>query len=504
MVRFHILFLLTLSFDIYVKGFNTNESISSAGSDRVTTNASHRSRTKEIYTDGELNMRIERDAKTGVPRTIYGLQYPSLRQISQFQPHEVADKFLKRHQRLMKIDDVISLLIFGVKTTPAGATVHYQHRFNYINVYESRIAVTMNQKGDVTFVSSSYKTNVFVPSVEPLVNERQAIRAMKKELEVRGEVLEPLHSELIIFVNENQTSSLAWCIRGQVMKEHKMSFEFIYDANNGENLQMKNLLMDKNGERSVTKGVYNALSSEKNKSLRRLESNGFTTSFLRSMLYNQLLDSSTRNKKTNFIIHVDGTATVFDPNPLAAAKKKYGEEGLIDNFDEVSSVLKGVAKTVVLRDIAFDSKNYFLDGTFATYDDFDPPFDRTLITILCSEPRLSSPTPDFKIDRSDKLFEAVSAYYHIDTMMRHVNEDLNIELMPSQYDGGVRFDSDGVNEKDNSYYNRQTQTLSFGSGGVDDAEDADVVIHELAYGFYDWLTLGGMSMTEGLAVVSNF
>jgi len=50
---------------------------------------------------------------------------------------------------------------------------------------------------------------------------------------------------------------------------------------------------------------------------------------------------------------------------------------------------------------------------------------------------------------------------------------------------------------DNSYYSNGR--LVFGEGGVDDAEDADVVLHELGHGLHDWLTNGSLSQVQGLS-----
>src|SRR5262249_28097644 len=44
-----------------------------------------------------------------------------------------------------------------------------------------------------------------------------------------------------------------------------------------------------------------------------------------------------------------------------------------------------------------------------------------------------------------------------------------------------------------------TGSLSFGEGGVDDAEDSDVIIHELGHGVHDWITGGGLSQVNGLS-----
>ena len=41
--------------------------------------------------------------------------------------------------------------------------------------------------------------------------------------------------------------------------------------------------------------------------------------------------------------------------------------------------------------------------------------------------------------------------------------------------------------------------INFGEGGVDDAEDADVILHELGHGIHDWITNGSLSQVDGLS-----
>jgi hypothetical protein len=83
--------------------------------------------------------------------------------------------------------------------------------------------------------------------------------------------------------------------------------------------------------------------------------------------------------------------------------------------------------------------------------------------------------------------------------MRYINDTLNIALMPYQYSGGVQYDPHGLNGADNSYYTSGSGRLAFGEGGVDDAEDADVVLHELGHGIHDWVTAGNLSQVNGLS-----
>ncbi len=107
------------------------------------------------------------------------------------------------------------------------------------------------------------------------------------------------------------------------------------------------------------------------------------------------------------------------------------------------------------------------------------------------------PTSDFDFTRDEQGFEAANCYHHIDKNMRYINFDLGIPLV-SMYNGGViRYDPHGFNGADNSSYG--SGNLNFGEGGVDDAEDMDVILHELGHGLHDWVTNGSLSQVNGLS-----
>ena len=90
-------------------------------------------------------------------------------------------------------------------------------------------------------------------------------------------------------------------------------------------------------------------------------------------------------------------------------------------------------------------------------------------------------------------------YYQLDQSLRYINQTLGISLMPFQYAGGMIFDPSGLSGADNSHYIGGTGRIAFGEGGVDDAEDADVILHELGHGLHDWATGGNLSQVNGLS-----
>ncbi len=189
-------------------------------------------------------------------------------------------------------------------------------------------------------------------------------------------------------------------------------------------------------------------------------------------------------------LHADGTGEAFFPNPLASALASYGDTGFVDGADADTNELRAELESVALLGILLDSGNHSLLGPYASCLDFDVPAGTCPVQA----------SSDFSYDsRSDDRFEAVNVYFHIDTFLRYANVTLGVPVLPYQYAGGAQFDPRGFNGADNSSYSTGSGRLRFGEGGVDDAEDADVVIHELGHGIHDWVTNGGLSQVEGLS-----
>jgi len=180
---------------------------------------------------------------------------------------------------------------------------------------------------------------------------------------------------------------------------------------------------------------------------------------------------------------------VFDPDPITSADANYGDSGFEDSDDADSPQVKEQLVEKELPNLWFQDGIYRLRNEYASIVDFELPY-----TGLHEQD-----SANFFFTRSDDGFEAVNAFYHIDQSMRYINDTLGLDLMPYQYAGGVRFDPHGRSGEDNSGYFASSGYLSFGDGGVDDAEDQDVIVHELGHGIHDWITDGGLSQVDGLS-----
>ncbi len=185
-----------------------------------------------------------------------------------------------------------------------------------------------------------------------------------------------------------------------------------------------------------------------------------------------------------------GRGRVFDPDPLTRATALYQAGGQFgDNGDNDTDSLVAQIVWRDLLDIEFYNNQYHLEGPFAFIRDFEQPYKGLFI-------RSDSV---WNFTRSPDAFEAVNVYYHIDKSMRYINDTLNFNLMPFQYTTGVQVDPHGLNGEDNSHYIPSTGQIAWGEGGVDDAEDSDVLLHELGHGIHDWITNGNLSQVTGLS-----
>ncbi|MEJ6694720.1 MAG: T9SS type A sorting domain-containing protein [Chitinophagales bacterium] len=109
-----------------------------------------------------------------------------------------------------------------------------------------------------------------------------------------------------------------------------------------------------------------------------------------------------------------------------------------------------------------------LSNNFFVIRDLSPPF---------TNPS-TSPTDSFNFNRSEVDFEDVNAFYHLNRFQAYWESlgfaDLALEV--------ILVDAHGNNGADNSFFAPTSPPrLIFGQGGVDDAEDADVIIHEYGH-----------------------
>jgi hypothetical protein len=172
-----------------------------------------------------------------------------------------------------------------------------------------------------------------------------------------------------------------------------------------------------------------------------------------------------------------GTGTVFMVNPVQSS----GNQDLTDQKDSAAAVPSSAYTTVTLHNL--DGSGY-LRGTWAN------------VLAETGTPAYS-PTGVFSYRRDDDRFEQVMAYYFVDAAQRYLQglgfgSQLPAVNAESQ---DVRTNQLGV---DNSFSWDKHDLLRFGKGGVDDAEDGEVIVHEYGHAVHDAQVPGfGSSLEAG-------
>jgi len=159
-----------------------------------------------------------------------------------------------------------------------------------------------------------------------------------------------------------------------------------------------------------------------------------------------------------------GSAQVFVPNPV----QSLGDESLTDQKDSDSAVPAAAYHAVQLTNL---DGSGFLHGDYATVysETGNPAF---------------SPTNTFAYTRHQDEFEQVMAYYWITEAQKYI-QSLGFGVTRRAIDNQpqkVRINQLGV---DNSFEtDHPILEIRYGKGGVDDAEDAEVILHEYGHAIH--------------------
>jgi len=166
----------------------------------------------------------------------------------------------------------------------------------------------------------------------------------------------------------------------------------------------------------------------------------------------------------DLIRRATGQAEIFVPNAVVA---QGDYEGLRDRGDRDTNRLTNLRTPVTLENIQ--------DGQ----DCLKGPYVR--VKVGSPAKHVCRASLDWSnVTRSKNAFEAVMAYDHIDETQQYVqslgfpnvnDESQNVVVNPFA--------------ADNSFYLPGPDEIQFGRGGVDDAEDADVIVHEYGHAVQD-------------------
>jgi len=177
-------------------------------------------------------------------------------------------------------------------------------------------------------------------------------------------------------------------------------------------------------------------------------------------------------------------ATVFFPNPV----QSLGNESLTDQKDADYAALQAVYHHVSLTDL---DASGFLHGRYVTVKSDTGK----------AAQAVNGSFPSYH--RNADQFEQVMGYYWVTTAQHYLQHlgfgstlprvnQRQIELRINQYGG------------DNSFFRDNKANITLGKGGVDDAEDAEVIVHEYGHSVQDSQVTGFGTGAESGAIGEAF
>ena len=159
-----------------------------------------------------------------------------------------------------------------------------------------------------------------------------------------------------------------------------------------------------------------------------------------------------------------GMGQVFFPNPVASLQN----QDLTDQKDADATEFGPAYRSVTLTNL--DGSGY-LTGDWANIRS-------------STGPAAYSETNTFVYRRDDDRFEQVMAYFWVTEAQKYIQSlGFGSTLRPINMESqDVRINQWGL---DNSYSWDKHDVMRFGKGGVDDAEDAEVILHEYGHTMQD-------------------
>ncbi|MGB0896309.1 MAG: T9SS type A sorting domain-containing protein [Flavobacteriaceae bacterium] len=356
---------------------------------------------------------------------------------------KIAEQWIKNNSKQLDIQPEHHFKMLFNRKGPSGETLRYYQMVNDVRVYNAELTIHINTLGKVSHVANSYNKHIETINTIPNISKNEALALTAKHLDITGTITQKEEQLFVYPINGDTT--LAYSIK-TLSTSLNGYWETIIDAHNGQIISSKDVAF-----------YYNHHEKEKEKP-----------------------------KKSTHMRRANGTAKVFIPEPLSAASSTYTAPYL-DNNDATNSAFDAIRTDVILEGIEFSGGQYHLSGPYAEIASLQNP----------NTGLFSQASPDFHFTRDQSGFEAANTYYHLHESLKYINETLGITLV-SLYNGGVvRFDAHAHNGADQSTYGGGS--LNFGEGGIDDAECADVILHELGHGLHDWVTNGGLSQVNGLS-----
>ena len=194
--------------------------------------------------------------------------------------------------------------------------------------------------------------------------------------------------------------------------------------------------------------------------------------------------SGERLRSRDTLMRATGAASIFNPNPVV---QQGDYSGLKDKRDRDYALLSSLLVPVPLERLKVT--NGCLKGLYVD------------ARVTDRGKKVCSPGANFSgLTRSSNKFEAVMAYFHIDRTRFYAD---SLVLSKPLRRKPQKVFANAITD-DNSFYSSMTHELVLGTGGVDDGEDADVIVHEYGHSLQDQASAGPFKARQGATIGEGF
>ena len=379
------------------------------------------------------------------------LEFPAAAAAKTASPSE----FLKTQSARFKIPaDLSNLELVGVRHSLIGAHTRYRQLLNGLPVEGAEIIVSQRKTDGSVFqvYNNTYPVESPVPVAKNRIGPEAALQKAWDQLRVHGS-LTALPKADLLYVPGKSGFRLVYktliCVTAPYgFWEHKV------DAASGEILSVRrHEISEKHAptdvpDFSLYRGPTTSLPTERGR---------FETA---------LAAASKEAPPAAPKATANGTALVFDPDPRTALNNA----ALVDS--SAAAAFNAAYVTRSLLGITSNAGVYSLVGPYVTVTNMASELPATAVS--------TSTSGSWTNRRGNNGFNDVMCYFHIDQNQRYL-QSLGYSGSNSIQAVSIPVDSDGVDGEDNSHYVPSQNSLAFGHGGVDDDEDADVILHEYGH-----------------------
>lgn len=383
-------------------------------------------------------------------RSTTKLLVPSLQATTGKTGKALADEFINTHRAEFSLSpDISPLELYSTRESLLGTHYRYRQMLNGIPVQGAEVVVSVRHKNDQVYqaFNNSYPIVHLPPQGKNLLGKEQALDTAWNHLQVHGRLFKKPEAQLV-YLPGGENFRLVY--QTDIACEAPLgNWRHLIDAHSGEIVSVKDRIIYKNSRKPITDDLaYKGAIHSRSDATAQLPQKAKTKS-----------KSSPIGKTT-----VNGTALVFDPDP----RTHLANDALLDTSP--ASEFSAAYVTRTLRDISEDDGIYSLDGPWVKVVDFDPPTAAPSTTTDGNWTAL----------RGNNAFNDAMTYFHVDQNQRYL-QSLGFFGAKGVQQKQISVDTHGANGGDNSFFIPDTNSLNFGHGGVDDNEDANVILHEYGH-----------------------